>query len=33
MISSLTLTSSLLGPGTRISDIVACEHALYCAHP
>lgn len=33
MISSLTPTSDLLGPGTRISDIVASEHGAYCAHP
>jgi hypothetical protein len=33
MISSLAPRSDLLGPGTRISDIVAFEHGLYCAHP
>lgn len=33
MISSLAPTSDLLGPGTRISDIVTLEHGAYCAHP
>lgn len=33
MISSLAPTSDLLGPGTRISDIVAFEHGLYCTQP
>jgi hypothetical protein len=33
LISSLTPRSDFLFPGTKISDIVAFEHGLYCAHP
>jgi hypothetical protein len=32
-IASLAPRNDLLGPGTRISDIVAWEHSTMCTHP
>jgi len=33
LISSVTPRSDVLGPGTKVSDIVAFEHGAYCTQP